>query len=530
MLKHFNKIEGYPPELVGRLNSFIVTEFDDSMTVEMQIRSLIKWIKKNIKLTSEMVDYLNEFIETFDKKLYDTVSDILKEWKESGVFDDIITSILSKILAEIENQKNMLLKVLPSYDYLDRQKIVGLLPTRLKNYTNFIQAFSVNEQDNELYVIRKNNHTTSNIISIYNLETFKLKSSKELQTTSASAYTEGLCWFKNANNELCFFIRMTYDQKMAIFNYTTGTLGDTFNVEGGSKIGCDTNRNYLLSIHGDAEHSLFAYIYDFSSCISETPKLIAVSRFDPYITYSEKIQSVTIMDNLIVLAHGKRYPMLTVLNFDGNILRQFPIKRSSLANLISKTDDFINEGQEYENEGIYPVIRNGKEVLLVSHLFTGTEKVFFAECGDIFSEKLDTKLYAENVRSGMKWIDFTDDMFLNGASNYGNDTKCQYAYDREGNIHLRGTLTYPKENLGTPDNGFYYANLKLVKFKFPILARRPTWFKTVAGGNPSNTNRLVVRTYNNNTYLILESTNDTSEKPFGCIDGIVFVNDLRSDF
>lgn len=516
--------------MVMEFERYLPSAFDESLTTVQKVQKIYNWLLENVKLTNEMVAYLNEFIKNFDEKLYDTVSDILKEWYDSGIFDEIITNILSKILDEIENQKNMMLKALPSYDYLDRQKIVGLLPTRLESYTNFIQSFSINEEDNELYVIRKNNSTTSNIISIYNLETFELKSSKELQTTSASAYTEGLCWFKNANNELCFFIRMTYDQKMAIFNYTTGTLGSSFNVEGGSKIACDTNRNYLLSVHGDAEHSLFAYIYDFSSCIAQTPKLIAVSRFDPFITYGEKIQSVTIMDHLIVLAHGKQYPMLTVLNFDGNILRQFPIKRSSLADLISKTDDCINEGQAYENEGVYPVIRNGKEVLLVAHLFTGTEKVYFAECGDIFADKLEAKLYTENIRSGMKWIDFTDDMFLDRAANYANDVKCQYAFDREGNIHLRGVLTYPKESIGEPDNGYYYANLKLVKFGFPILARRPTWFKTVAGGNPTNTNRMVVRTYDNITYLILESTNDTSGKPFGCLDGIVFVNDLRSDF
>ena len=69
-MKQFDKLTNYPPELRGRLNSFIVTEFDDSMTVEMQLRVLIKWIMKNIDLTNEMVDYLNKFIETFDENLY----------------------------------------------------------------------------------------------------------------------------------------------------------------------------------------------------------------------------------------------------------------------------------------------------------------------------------------------------------------------------------------------------------------------------------------------------------------------------
>lgn len=96
-MKKFDKIIGYPPELVGRINSFIVTEFDDSMTVEMQMRVLIKWIMKNIDLTNDMVDYLNEFIKNFDEKLYDTLWKVLDKWLDDGVITEIIVGI-GKIL------------------------------------------------------------------------------------------------------------------------------------------------------------------------------------------------------------------------------------------------------------------------------------------------------------------------------------------------------------------------------------------------------------------------------------------------
>lgn len=89
-MKQFEKIFDYVPELKGRFNSFVVTEFDDSMTVEMQIRVLIKWIKKNIQLTNDMVDYLNEFIKNFDENLYKTVSDVLLIWLEDGTLEKII--------------------------------------------------------------------------------------------------------------------------------------------------------------------------------------------------------------------------------------------------------------------------------------------------------------------------------------------------------------------------------------------------------------------------------------------------------
>lgn len=86
----FDRIEGFPDELKGRINSFITTQFDDSLTVEGQLRVLIKWIKKNIVLTNEMIDYLNRFIENFDEKLYKTIDDVLYQWAKDGLVADYL--------------------------------------------------------------------------------------------------------------------------------------------------------------------------------------------------------------------------------------------------------------------------------------------------------------------------------------------------------------------------------------------------------------------------------------------------------
>lgn len=93
-MKQFEEIHTYPPELKGRFNSFVVTEFDDSMTVEMQLRVLIKWIKKNIDLTNDIVDYLNDFIKNFDRNLYKTVEEILNKWLEEGILKVLINEVL----------------------------------------------------------------------------------------------------------------------------------------------------------------------------------------------------------------------------------------------------------------------------------------------------------------------------------------------------------------------------------------------------------------------------------------------------
>ncbi|UWG09014.1 MAG: Metallophosphoesterase, calcineurin superfamily protein [Bacteriophage sp.] len=75
----------YNEELRGRFNSFIVTEFDDSMTVEMQLRSIIKWVKQNINSISEMVGFINAFNEWLSSCKYEQhIIKLLNKWLDTG--------------------------------------------------------------------------------------------------------------------------------------------------------------------------------------------------------------------------------------------------------------------------------------------------------------------------------------------------------------------------------------------------------------------------------------------------------------
>ena len=112
------KVQSYPPELVGRFNSFIVTAFDDSMTVEMQLRTLIKWIKENIDVTTNaldnmeafkqdsmafqnhvkntLVNLINQFTDKFDDNLKFETMEILKKWLNDGVLAYFIRDIINE--------------------------------------------------------------------------------------------------------------------------------------------------------------------------------------------------------------------------------------------------------------------------------------------------------------------------------------------------------------------------------------------------------------------------------------------------
>lgn len=91
-MTRFEKMEGYPDEIQGRFNSFITTQFDDSLSVEMQIRSLIKWISSSRDLINNMVDYINLFIEMFDERLQQEIVGRLNDWLEDGTLAQIINN------------------------------------------------------------------------------------------------------------------------------------------------------------------------------------------------------------------------------------------------------------------------------------------------------------------------------------------------------------------------------------------------------------------------------------------------------
>lgn len=104
-MTHFNKLpEGYPPEIEGRFNSFITTQFDDSLSVEMQIRSLIKWINSSRDLINDIVDYINLFIEMFDERLQEEIIGRLNEWLDDGTLADIINNDVLNRKAQIFTQ------------------------------------------------------------------------------------------------------------------------------------------------------------------------------------------------------------------------------------------------------------------------------------------------------------------------------------------------------------------------------------------------------------------------------------------
>lgn len=95
--KRFGKL-GLPD--IERFENYLPTAFSSELTLLQKVNKIIQDLIASNKLTNEMVDYLNNFIETFDEKLYQTLDDILSKWLEDGVLIDLIREVINEEVVE----------------------------------------------------------------------------------------------------------------------------------------------------------------------------------------------------------------------------------------------------------------------------------------------------------------------------------------------------------------------------------------------------------------------------------------------
>lgn len=75
--------------------------FDESITLPQKVNKMIQWINEHIKVDIEILNYLKDFNENFDKKLFNTVNDVLMKWKKDGIMEDLIKEIFDELFDEI---------------------------------------------------------------------------------------------------------------------------------------------------------------------------------------------------------------------------------------------------------------------------------------------------------------------------------------------------------------------------------------------------------------------------------------------
>lgn len=498
------------PLFVQEYEHYLPTAFDESLSLLQKVNKIIQKMNELGDVSNSVIEKWNEVMTwLMDEGLHDEVLAILQGWLDDGTLADLINDLLGRF---------------NPIDYLQNQETIGFVNNQESGNAAFIQGIAFNQDQNELYVVRKDNTQATNVIYRYDATTLLLKDSKSF-VTSVGCFNEGLAYFYNAAGNLCFIVRTEYDFKVNIFNYTLGTLGTEFNSAGSSKHGMDNHSNYYFAHFGDSDTVEGIYLYDFESVKNGSPSLLKKIYFPRNIADGEKVQTISIIDDSIYLGHGKQYPQVSVLNFSGDVIQEHAFDKTSLLNMLKKQHpDITLINYSYENEGMGFYTENGKVYPLMAHSISELGRSYLTKMGDPVWEKVDTKVYHTNVDGELNWKAIP---YASGVSNYGSDVAGQYAKDKMGYVHLRGVCTYTRDPAHTDATQSFDYNKTLFTLPYPYQPFRNTWYKTQASGGADRANRINVQIGGS---VVLESVYDQagSATPFCVLDGIKFYVDTRT--
>lgn len=297
--------------------------------------------------------------------------------------------------------------------YLNSAEILCSFPVRYEEgMMTWIQGVSINEEKQEIYVSNQENTGTILRIDVRDLDG-NLKSSKTLPIDSG-AFTEALPYFYNENDQLCFVVRPKNEESVAIFNYETGVLGNTFPVRGKAK--SDVDGDYFITSDVWTDTIKNMYVYTWESVKAGNPVLVNNFRVDNYGKLTEKSQGIVVNNGYIFITQGAQggKPAITVYNTAGQLINSFIYTKKSLASIVNnkfpgRLPDTVN--YDYENEGgckykgrlALAQIIDGECFIFIHNSPTGTA--------------LETEIPIYKVDTG--YLNVT---LLNGCETYAADT------------------------------------------------------------------------------------------------------------
>lgn len=115
---------------------FSELNFDSSMSIQQKMNGLVEWFKVMLKEYNDWIEYLDEFKETFDSKLYSTTDDILKKWLDDGLLTEFIRSLVNEEVKQA------------------RTSIKGYAYPKLTNRIDKIEGYEneINKKSDKVYV------------------------------------------------------------------------------------------------------------------------------------------------------------------------------------------------------------------------------------------------------------------------------------------------------------------------------------------------------------------------------------------
>ncbi|WBF79063.1 minor tail protein [Arthrobacter phage Hankly] len=246
-----------------------------------------------------------------------------------------------------------------SSDPLTNLENIALLcdfPVRENGETLWPQGVSINRDENEIYV--SNQSGTTLRIDIRDLTTGVRKSSRTIITEDQS-WSEGIPWFYNANNDLCFVIRPkggtpAQSSFYSIYNYTTDVIGSPVAILGGVR--SDLDGDFFVTSDAWTRTVSNFYIYDWTSIKNGVPTLLAtVPANGGLYNTAAKNQGLAYVNGNFFLVEGEQTenPTFMAWNSSGQLALTKQFSRAAFMSLVNKLKPGLltNASYLYETEG-----------------------------------------------------------------------------------------------------------------------------------------------------------------------------------
>lgn len=306
---------------------------------------------------------------------------------------------LSKHKQLLQKYERMLLNSRDTYfSNFDYQTLVAQSVTTIHDGagSRFPQAAVIDNENGKFYITRQTSgNYQDQMIYEYDMATQALLRSKPVPL-GIRVYIEGLVFFHNSSNQICFIVPVERYGKFGIFNFDTGVLQSQFNMPGNFKIGVDNSLKYFLcgkNANPDQDPNTDMdgiYIYDLESVKAGFPVLAGTVNFIHEQMFNHKIQGFTMIEDYIILGQGVQNVYISVLDLNGDLIYMASYDSKEVISLFGGDPNSSN--LQVESEGVSWVKENGMTYPV--HLIASQGKASLIKLGDTQSgTRISRQLY-----------------------------------------------------------------------------------------------------------------------------------------
>ncbi|NGP43853.1 hypothetical protein G4V62_02405 [Bacillaceae bacterium SIJ1] len=252
------------------------------------------------------------------------------------------------------------------FAHYDSQRLLAQSVTTIHSGagSRYPQGATIDLENDRFYISRQTSgEYQDQMIYEYDLNTQQLLRNQSVPI-GVRVYLEGLVYFRNSSQQLCFIVPVDRYGKFGIFNFDTGQMEKEFSMEGNFKVGVDNHHKYFLC--GRNEDPLKdpnanmdgVFLYDFASVVAGDPVLVETVQFLHEQMFINKVQGITMIDDYILLGQGVEYLSMSVLDLNGRLVHKASYDSKEIITLIGGNPDSTN--LQVECEGISWITEDGR--------------------------------------------------------------------------------------------------------------------------------------------------------------------------